>query len=105
MCVYTFRSIYFLTQAQFVFFLLLTKIYSSDSYMGFNCTLGALIGIDEGILIKIGGKVKELWLFNMYLLLFQGTISNWTVDSKAVSWTGMGYSFIISTSIKEVKWL
>ncbi len=35
--------------------------------------------------------------------LFQGTISNWTIDSKAVSWTGVGYSFIISTSIKQVK--
>ncbi len=30
-------------------------------------------------------------------------ISNWTVDSKAVSWTGVGYSFIISTSIRQVK--
>ncbi len=27
--------------------------------------------------------------------LFQGTISNWTVGSKAVSWTDVGYSFII----------
>ncbi len=39
----------------------------------------------------------------MYLPLFQGTISNWTIESKGVSWTGMGYSFIISTSIKQVK--
>ncbi len=37
--------------------------------------------------------------------LFQGTISNWTVDSKAVSWTDVGYSFIISTSVKQVKGL
>ncbi len=39
------------------------------------------------------------------MYLFQGTISNWTIDSKAVSWTGVGYSFIISTSIKQVKGL
>ncbi len=56
-------------------------------------------------LITIGGKVKELQLFNMYLPLFQGTISNWTVDSKAISWTDVGYFFIISTSIKQVKGL
>ncbi len=37
--------------------------------------------------------------------LFQETISNWTVDSKAISWTDVGYSFIISTSIKQVKGL
>ncbi len=37
--------------------------------------------------------------------LFQATISNWTVDSKAVSWTVVGYSFVISTSIKQVKGL
>ncbi len=41
----------------------------------------------------------------MYLPLFQGTISNWKVDSKAVSWTGVSDSFIISTSIKQVKGL
>ncbi len=35
--------------------------------------------------------------------LFQGTISNWAVVSKVISWTGVGYSFIISTSIKQVK--
>ncbi len=35
--------------------------------------------------------------------LFQGTISNWTVDSKAISWTDVGYSFVISTSIKQLK--
>ncbi len=29
--------------------------------------------------------------------LFQGTISNWTVDSKAISWTDVDYSFVIST--------
>ncbi len=50
-----------------------------------------------GILIEIGGKAKELQLFDMYLLgilitaymylifPFQGTISNWTTYSKAVS--------------------
>ncbi len=27
-------------------------------------------------------------------LLFQGTISNWTTESKAVSWTVVGYSFM-----------
>ncbi len=53
----------------------------------------------------MGGKVKELQLFNMYLPIFQGTISNWTVDSKAVSWTDVGYSFIISASIKQIKGL
>ncbi len=37
--------------------------------------------------------------------LSQGTISNWTIDSKAVSWTDVGYSFVISTSIKQVKGL
>ncbi len=37
--------------------------------------------------------------------LCQGTKSNWTIDSKAVSWTGVGYSFVISTSIKQVKGL
>ncbi len=37
--------------------------------------------------------------------LFQGTISNWTVDSKAVSWIDVGYSFVISTSIKQAKGL
>ncbi len=31
------------------------------------------------------------------------TISNWTIDSKAVSWTGVGYSFVISASIKQLK--
>ncbi len=36
---------------------------------------------------------------------FQGTISNWTIASKAVSWTDVGYSFVISTSIKQVKGL
>ncbi len=55
--------------------------------------------------ITIGGKVKELQLFNMYLPPFQGTIRNWTVDSKVISWTNVGYSFIISTSIKQVKGL
>ncbi len=45
--------------------------------------------------MKIGGKVKELQIFNKYLPLFQGTISNWTVDSKAVSWTGVGYSSLL----------
>ncbi len=40
-----------------------------------------------------------------YLPPFQGTISNWTVDSKAISWTDVGYSFIISTSVKHVKGL
>ncbi len=35
--------------------------------------------------------------------LFQGMISNWTIHSKAVSWTGVAYSFLISTSIKQVK--
>ncbi len=34
--------------------------------------------------------------------LFQGIISNWTVDTKAISWTDVGYSSIISTLIKEV---
>ncbi len=34
---------------------------------------------------------------------FQGTISNWAGDLKAISWTDVGYSFIISTSIKQVK--
>ncbi len=66
---------------------------------GLKGTLWALIWF------QIGGKVKELQLFNMYHPLFQGTISNCTIDSKAVSWTGMGYSFIISTSIKQVKGL
>ncbi len=33
---------------------------------------------------------------------FHGIMGNWTIDSKAVSWTGMSYSFIISTSIKQV---
>ncbi len=37
--------------------------------------------------------------------LFQGTISNLTVDSKAISWTCVGYSFVIYTSIKQVKGL
>ncbi len=37
--------------------------------------------------------------------LFQGSISNWTIDSKAVSWTDVGYSFVISTSLKQVKGL
>ncbi len=40
----------------------------------------------------------------MYLLLFQGTTCNWTVDSKAISWTDVAHSFINSTSIKQVKW-
>jgi len=31
------------------------------------------------------------------------TVSNWTVDSKAMSWTDVLYSFIISTSIEHVK--
>ncbi len=35
-------------------------------------------------------------------LLFEGTISNWTVDSKAITWTDVGYSFVISTPIKQV---
>ncbi len=39
----------------------------------------------------------------MYLPPFQGTISNWTICSKAFSWTGVGYYFVISTSIKQVK--
>ncbi len=56
-------------------------------------------------LIKIGGKFKALQLFNMYLPFSQGTISNWTIDSKAVSWTDVGYSFIISSSIKQVNGL
>ncbi len=46
------------------------------------------------ILIKTGGKVKELQLFNMYHPLFHGIVSNWTIDSKVVSWTGVNYSFI-----------
>ncbi len=54
---------------------------------------------------SIGGKVKQLQLFNIYLPLFQGTISNWSVDSKAISWTDVGYSFIISTLSKQVKGL
>ncbi len=37
--------------------------------------------------------------------LFQGTISNWTVDPKAISWADVGYSFVISASIKQVKGL
>ncbi len=41
----------------------------------------------------------------MSLPLSQGTISNWTIDSKAVSWTDVGYSFIISSSIKQVNGL
>ncbi len=27
--------------------------------------------------------------------LFQGTISNWTVDSKAILWKDVGYSFLL----------
>ncbi len=37
--------------------------------------------------------------------LFQGTISHWIIDSKAISWTDVGYSFVISTSVKQVKGL
>ncbi len=36
---------------------------------------------------------------------FQGTISNWIINSTAVSWEGVGYSFLISTSIKQQKCL
>ncbi len=32
---------------------------------------------------------------------FQGAISNWAGDLKAISWTDVGYSFVISTSIKQ----
>ncbi len=39
----------------------------------------------------------------MYRPLFQGTISNWTTELKAVLWKRMGYSFIFSTSTKQVK--
>ncbi len=55
------------------------------------------------ILITIGGNVKELQLFIIYLPFFSRTISNWAGDLKAISWTDVGYSFIISTSIKQVK--
>ncbi len=37
--------------------------------------------------------------------LFQTNISNWTIDSNAILWTGIGYSFTISTSTKQVKGL
>ncbi len=37
--------------------------------------------------------------------LFQTNISNWTIDSNAVLWTGRGYSFTISTSTKLVNGL
>ncbi len=36
--------------------------------------------------------------------LYQGTISIWTTDSKAISWT-VGCFLIISTSVKQVKGL
>ncbi len=48
---------------------------------------------------------NNMYLFNMYLPLFHGTTSNWIVDSKAISWTDVGYSFVISTLIKHVKGL
>ncbi len=58
--------------------------------VGLKCTLWALI------LIQMGGMVKELYQFK--ISLFQGTISSWTIDS----WTGVGYLFVISTSVKQV---
>ena len=46
---------------------------------------------------------KGLQLFNVYHPLFEGTINDWITDLKAASWTGMGNSFVISSSIKQVK--
>jgi len=37
--------------------------------------------------------------------LFKGIKSNWTIDSKAISWAGVGNSFIMSSSIKQIKGL
>lgn len=31
--------------------------------------------------------------------------SNWTVDSKAISWAGLGNSFIMSFSVRQIKGL
>ncbi len=55
------------------------------------------LNFNLSILITMGGKVKELQLFR-HLTLFQGTISIWTVYSKAISWTDVDYSFVIIPS-------
>ncbi len=51
---------------------------------------------------KLEERLRNYSCFIRTSPIFQGTISNWTIDSKAVSWTGVGYSFVISTSIKQI---
>ncbi|MEE6528648.1 hypothetical protein FKM82_031238, partial [Ascaphus truei] len=48
---------------------------------------------------------RLMLLHNLPCFIEKGTKSNWTIDSKAVSWTGVGYSFVISSSIKQLKGL
>ncbi len=63
------------------------------------------LGFNLSISSKLEKRFRNYNFFMCIFPLFQGIISNWTIDSKAVSCTSVGYSFVIYTPIKQVKGL
>ncbi len=86
-----------------------SHILAADQNIYLGCSYIIIMGLKYTLSFNVmvfSSKLEER--LNNYSSLIcvtelEGTISNWTIDLKAVSWTVVGYSFINYTSIKQTK--